>query len=136
MRSLNRYLSKLVNYRQSLNFRDGRCQKGLLKEGSFASQRVDKATPVGVLVKEEGSTCVADKKAAADEARKLRQLRAAARAHQIAFDPLAGPKGLMLRSDVGLQALVGSQNQERANDVWSTAIWRASMWMWPSASAP
>jgi hypothetical protein len=55
-RSLNGYLSKLVNYRQSLNFRDGRCQKGLLKEGLLASQRVDKDTPLGGLVKEEGST--------------------------------------------------------------------------------
>lgn len=91
-------MSKLVNYRELLNFRDGLCQEGLLKKGSFASQRVDKDTPAGVLVKEEDSPYVADKKVDASEARKLWQLRAAACAHQIAFDPLAGQKGPTLRA--------------------------------------
>jgi len=62
----------------------------LLKEGLLASQRVDKDTPLGGLVKEEGLTCVADKKVDAEKARKLGHLREAACAHQNRLCPLAG----------------------------------------------
>jgi len=49
----------------------------------------------GVLIDEEGSTCVADSDS--DEARSLRPLQAAACTYQIAFGPRAGQKVLPLQ---------------------------------------
>ena len=46
----------------------------------------------GVLVEEEGSTCMADNGGDSDEARVLRSLQAAACTYRIAFGPRAGQK--------------------------------------------
>ena len=55
------------------------------------------AHPQGVLVEEEGSTCVADNDGDSDEARTLKPLQAAACRHRIAFGPRAGQKVLTLQ---------------------------------------
>lgn len=98
LRGLNGYLSKLVDYRPLLNFRDALNQKEIFKKGLLASPQLDKGSPVGVLIKEAALTCVVDKKVAANKARKPRQLRAPARAHQIAFDLLVAQNGPVLQS--------------------------------------
>ena len=51
----------------------------------------------GVLVEDQGSTCVADNDADSDEVRALRPLQAAACTCRIAFGPRAGQKVLTVQ---------------------------------------
>jgi len=73
----------------------------------------------GVLVEEEGSTCMADNDGDSDEARTLRPLQAAACTYRIALGPRAGQKvltvqGAMPRQTEFKQTLCADINGNRA----------------------